>query len=39
MTETPIELLINKEDLKRLFKENKNLKHKDNLIYFEGEKE
>ena len=35
--ETPLIVLIYEEDLKRLFKENKNIKHKDNLIYFEGE--
>jgi hypothetical protein len=39
MKETPLIVLINKKDLKRLFKENKNLKHKDNLIYFEEVKQ
>jgi len=40
--ETPIlqlTILMSEKTLKRLFRENKNLKHKDNLIYFEGEEE
>jgi hypothetical protein len=39
MKETPLIILISEKDLKRLFRENKNLKSKNNLIYFEEEEE